>query len=91
MSKTGRDLASQHAYFTLEFCGDFQFIYFHSSPPFCPSLQEDLCVFILPVLTPLGLAPTTSGLSTLSQGESLKRKKNFFRGKKFLEWRRSPC
>lgn len=48
-------------------------------------------MFILPVLTPLGLAPTTSGLSTLSQGESLKRKKNFFRGKKFLEWRRSPC
>lgn len=56
--------------------GNFQFMYFHSSLPLCPSIQEDLCVFILSVLIPLGLAWATSGLSALLQGESLKRKKS---------------
>lgn len=35
----------------------------------------------LSVLIPLGLAPATSGLSALSQGESLKRKKKILRRK----------
>lgn len=54
----------------------FQFMYFHSSLPLCPNIQEDLRVFILSVLIPLGLAWATSGLSALLQGESLKRKKS---------------
>lgn len=50
----------------------FIFISLHLS---VPALRKT-CVFsFLSVLTPLGLAPATSGLSALSQGESLKREK----------------
>lgn len=54
--------------------GIFDFFIF-IPPHLCPSIQEDLCVFILSVLTPLGLAPATSGLSALSQGVIKKKKK----------------